>query len=52
MKTQAIRLIICASLAILSTLMQPLVFAIVPTPAADQTQPIAIVGAVIHLGNG
>ncbi len=29
-----------------------LVQAIVPVPAADQSEPIAIVGAVIHLGDG
>lgn len=28
------------------------VSAIVPTPAADQTQPIALTGAIIHVGNG
>ena len=28
------------------------VYAIVPTPAADQDQPIAITGAIIHVGNG
>jgi len=26
--------------------------AIVPTPAADQSQPIALTGAIIHVGNG
>ena len=27
-------------------------FALVPQPAADQSEPIAIVGAIIHIGNG
>ena len=27
-------------------------FALVPSPAADQSEPIAIVGAIIHIGNG
>lgn len=33
-------------------LIQSIAFAIVPTPAADQSQPIAITGAAIHTGNG
>lgn len=52
MKMRTIRLTLFASLALLHSLMQPLVFAIVPTPAADQTQPIAIIGAIIHVGDG
>ncbi len=43
-------------LALLSLLVLPLastsVFAIVPEPAADQSEPIAIVGAIIHVGDG
>jgi imidazolonepropionase-like amidohydrolase len=30
----------------------PIAQAIVPTPAADQSEPIAIIGAVIHTGDG
>jgi imidazolonepropionase-like amidohydrolase len=36
----------------LLVLFLPVVQAIVPTPAADQSEPIAIVGAVIHTGTG
>ncbi|NKB34822.1 MAG: amidohydrolase family protein [Pseudomonadales bacterium] len=36
-------------MALFSTLT---VNAIVPTPAADQSEPIAITGAIIHVGNG
>ncbi len=52
MKIPAMRLFACSLLVLLHALMHPLVFAIVPTPAADQMQPIAIVGAIIHVGDG
>ena len=38
----------CVMLALVSQV----ALAIVPVPAADQTQPIAITGAIIHVGNG
>ncbi len=38
--------------ALMSLTGAPALLAIVPTPAADQSQPIAITGAVIHVGNG
>ena len=41
--------VFCASLILL---LLPVAQAIVPTPAADQSQPVAIVGAVIHTGDG
>lgn len=40
----------CITLLLLS--LMPAALAVVPTPAADQSQPIAIVGAVIHTGDG
>lgn len=39
-------------IAILFVALLPMTQALVPTPAADQSGPIAIVGAVIHTGNG
>lgn len=48
MKTRISQLFICTCLILLPSI----AFAIVPTPAADQSQPIAITGAVIHTGNG
>ena len=38
--------------AIFSVSFFPIALAIVPVPAADQSEPIAITGAVIHVGNG
>ena len=38
--------------AIFSDSFFPIALAIVPVPAADQSEPIAITGAVIHVGNG
>lgn len=40
------------TILVLLVLLLPVAQAIVPTPAADQSEPIAIVGAVIHTGNG
>jgi len=39
-------------LALLTALVMTNAQAIVPVPAADQSEPIAIVGAIIHVGNG
>ena len=39
-------------LALLTILMISSGHAIVPIPAADQSGPIAIIGAIIHVGNG
>ena len=39
-------------IAIFSVSFFPIALAIVPVPAADQSEPIAITGAVIHVGNG
>ncbi len=38
--------------AIFSVSFFPIALAIVPVPAVDQSEPIAITGAVIHVGNG
>lgn len=48
MKSKAMRVGLCFMLG----LMHFVALAIVPTPAADQSQPIAITGAIIHVGNG
>jgi imidazolonepropionase-like amidohydrolase len=40
------------NILILLVFLLPVARAIAPTPAADQSEPIAIVGAVIHTGNG
>ncbi|MCY4265536.1 MAG: amidohydrolase family protein [Gammaproteobacteria bacterium] len=39
-------------LALLFLLLYPIASAIVPTPAADQSVPIALIGAIIHVGDG
>ncbi len=39
-------------IAIFSISFSPVTHPIVPVPAADQSEPIAITGAVIHVGNG
>jgi len=39
-------------LAVITALFVTSVQAIVPLPAADQSEPIAIIGAIIHVGNG
>ena len=39
-------------IAIFSISFSPVTHTIVPVPAADQGEPIAITGAVIHIGNG
>ncbi|SUZ94278.1 uncharacterized protein METZ01_LOCUS47132 [marine metagenome] len=39
-------------IAIFSISFSPVTLSIVPVPAADQSEPIAITGAVIHIGNG
>ena len=39
-------------IAIFSISFSPVTHPIVPVPAADQSEPIAITGAVIHIGNG
>jgi imidazolonepropionase-like amidohydrolase len=40
------------SIILLLAIAMPIAQAIVPTPAADQSEPIAIIGAVIHTGDG
>ena len=44
--------ILTIALSVTLCLSSALVLAIVPVPAADQSQPIAITGAIIHVGNG
>ena len=46
------RILASAPLFLLLNLNLYNVNAIVPTPAPDQIQPIAITGAIIHIGNG
>jgi imidazolonepropionase-like amidohydrolase len=41
-----------AIVTLLFSLLWSVSYAIVPIPAADQSGPIAIVGAIIHIGNG
>ncbi len=38
--------------SLIASLVFPVSFAIVPTPAPDQSGPIAITGAIIHVGDG
>lgn len=38
--------------SLIASLVFPVSFAIVPTPAPDQSGPIAITGAIIHIGDG
>ena len=44
--------LIVSIIAIFSISFSPVTHPIVPVPAADQGEPIAITGAVIHIGNG
>lgn len=44
------KLLVCS--VVIASLLSVPSFAIVPKPAADQTQPIALTGAIIHVGNG
>ncbi|HAG72487.1 MAG TPA: amidohydrolase [Gammaproteobacteria bacterium] len=50
MRKHSVKLSVMATL--LFSLLSGLSYAIVPIPAADQSGPIAIVGAIIHVGNG
>ena len=50
MRKHSVKLSVMAT--ILFSLLSGLSYAIVPIPAADQSGPIAIVGAIIHVGNG
>ncbi len=44
--------ILASILVFAALLLLPAVNAIVPVPAEDQSEPIAIIGAIIHIGNG